>query len=320
MKTDRLKNTLLDKDINRKIEAFRLLYELKTFSQVAQTMNCSLSTISNLISDLEYYCGTKLLERHGKNGIFITPAGEGLYQKTNNWKKNITGVFVSTHRNVIENNNLISVFSHPLFANYYFMNFTNIHSTDWNKLLENITFHITVGDKIQVNEHLRNGVDVVIFPFEWGDVGRYQDEYDVYSIKPYDLYLYMNKHNKYANLDNKAFTWDILADANIMPNNRQVMFKTASELIHESSHLLTTDAFDLYFLYQGVCKNMWSVAIGGEFEKIFDCHDFVRKSHQLAPKIQFATYWMILTKKDNCRRDILFAVKNAFAQLFDIAK
>ena len=80
MKTDGLKNTLLDKNINRKIDAFRLLYEQKTFSQVAKTMNCSLSTISNLISDLEYYCGAKLFERHGKNGIFITQVGESLYQ------------------------------------------------------------------------------------------------------------------------------------------------------------------------------------------------------------------------------------------------
>ena len=222
--------------------------------------------------------------------------------------------------NVIENNNLISVFSHPLFANYYFMEFSNLRATAGNKLLENINFHITVGDKIQVNKYLQNGVDVAVFPFEWGDIGRYQDEYDIYSIKLYDLYLYMNKHNKYANLDNQAFTWDILTDANIMPSNRQAMFKTASDLIHESSHLLTTDAFDLYFLYQGVCKNMWSVAIGGEFEKIFDCHDFVRKSHQCAPKIQFATYWMILTKKDDNRKEILLETTNIFKKLFDTAK
>ena len=320
MKTDRLNNTLLDKNINRKIEAFRLLYELKTFSQVAQTMNCSLSTISNLISDLEYYCGVKLLERHGKNGIFITQAGESLYQKTNNWKKNIVGIFSSPHRTFTENSNLISVFAHPLFANYYFMDFLNIRAIAGKKLLSNINFHLTVGDKIQVNNYLQNGVDMAVFPFEWGDVGRYQDEYDIYNIKPYDLYLYMNQHNKYANLDNKSFTWDILADANIMPSNRKVMFKTASELIHGGSHFLSTDAFDLYFLYQGICKNMWAVAIGNEFEKIFDCSNFVKKSHQLAPKIQFATYWMILTKKDNYRRDMLFETKNALVKLFDIAK
>ena len=320
MKTDRLKNTLLDKDINRKIEAFRLLYELKTFSQVAQTMNCSLSTISNLISDLEYYVGAKLLERHGKNGIFITQAGENLYQKTNGWDKNFKNVFHPKYPSISASNNVISVFLHPLFANYYFMNFSHFRKTENDNLLANINFNVAVGDKIQVNEYLQNGVDVVIFPFEWGDVGQYQDEYNIYSIKQYDLYLYMNKCNKYATLDSQSFTWDILADANIMPSNREVMFKTASELIHPGSYFLSTDAFDLYFLYQGIVKNMWTVAIGGEFEKIFDCSNFVKKSHQCAPKIQFATYWMILTKKDDNRKEILLETTNIFKKLFDIAK
>ena len=58
-------------------------------------MNCSVTTISNLISDLEYYVGAKLLERHKKNGIFITQAGENLYQKTNGWDKNFKNVFNS---------------------------------------------------------------------------------------------------------------------------------------------------------------------------------------------------------------------------------
>ena len=320
MNTDRLSNTLLDKNINRKIEAFRLLYELKTFSKVAQTMNCSLSTISNLISDLEYYCGTKLLERHGKNGIFITQAGENLYQKTNSWDKNLKNVFQPKHQSTFASNNFISVFLHPLFANYYFMNFSHLRNTSKNTLLANINFNVTVGDKIQVNNCLKNGVDVVVFPFEWGDVGQYQDEYNIYSIKPYDLYLYMNKCNKYATLDSQSFTWDILADANIMPSNREVMFKTASELIHQGSYFLSTDAFDLYFLYQGIVRNMWAVAIGGEFEKIFDCSNFVKKSHQRAPKIQFATYWMILTKKDDNRKEILLETTNIFKKLFDIAK
>ena len=111
-----------------------------------------------------------------------------------------------------------------------------------------------------------------------------------------------------------------MADTNIVQSNRRIMFKTASELIHKSSHLLTTDTFDLYFLYQGIVRNMWAVAIGGEFEKIFDCCDFVRKSHQRAPKIQFATYWMILTKKDDNRKEILLETTNIFKKLFDIAK
>ena len=229
-------------------------------------------------------------------------------------------VFQPKHQSTFASNNFISVFLHPLFANYYFMNFSHLRNTSKNTLLANINFNVTVGDKIQVNNCLKNGVDVVVFPFEWGDVGQYQDEYNIYSIKPYDLYLYMNKCNKYATLDSQSFTWDILADANIMPSNREVMFKTASELIHQGGYFLSTDAFDLYFLYQGIVKNMWTVAIGGEFEKIFDCSNFIKKSHQRAPKIQFATYWMVLTKKDDNRKEILLETTNIFKKLFDIAK
>lgn len=319
MKVDELNNTLLNKNINRKIEAFRLLYELKTFSQVAQTMNCSLSTISNLISDLEYYCGAKLFERHGKNGIFITQAGEHLYQKTNNWRKTLINTFQPKSNILNTSNACISIFLHPLFASYYFINcenqFIHLHN---HHIFKHTCFHLLVGDKIQVNNYLQNGIDIAVFPFEWGDVGAYKDEYNIYNIRPYEIYLYMNKCNKYATLESHEFTWDILTDANIMPSNREVMFKTASNLINAGSHFFSTNAFDLHFLYQGILHNMWTVAIGNEFEHIFDCSNFVKKSHQLAQKIQFAPYWMILSKKDKNKEEILLETTNLLRKSFNI--
>lgn len=317
MNKDRLNRTLLDKNINKKIEAFRLLYELKTFSKVAQTMNCSLPTISNLISDLEYYFGAKLLERHGKNGVFITQEGENLYKKTNNWNKSLTNVFNKITDNIITNNSDISVFMHPLFSNYYFNNFFSSLCPAKYDFLNKMHFNLYVGDKKQANEYLQKGIDVVIFPFEWGDIGCYKDEYDIFNIKPYEIFLYMHKNNKYANLKNDDFTWDILADANIMPNDREIMFKTPSALIGRSSHSFSTNVFDLYFLYQGILNNMWTVAIGNEFEKIFDCKNLVVYPHQLAPKLQFATYWMILTKKDINREDVLLKITNLFKKMFE---
>ena len=63
---------------------------------------------------------------------------------------------------------------------------------------------------------------------------------------------------------------------------------------------------------------MWTVAIGNEFEHIFDCSNFVKKSHQLAPKIQFAPYWMILSKKDKNKEEILLETTNLLRKSFNI--
>lgn len=288
-------NRISKLNINKYITIFESLYQTHSLIKTAQQLNMNISTISICLNNLENLIGENLFIRHGRNGIEITKVGHKFHSIASHITRNfeqITDNFISKIKTQqIHHTNIIKIFCNTLMANYYLIRIIPF----LNKKVKNCSFYIEIGDREEGLKKLqKEETDIILFPMEWDDIFYYKNNFTIENIKPYNMELFINNQHKMANIYNDSITWDDLNEMQIMPINEKSRLNTANHMLTNINSNYITSSTDLMFLYEGIKQNLWSVGIGEEFAKLFDCSNIKIKQLSKAIRVQFSIFWFAI--------------------------
>lgn len=289
------KNNRISKlNISKYITIFESLYQTHSLLKTSKELNMNISTISICLNNLENLIGNNLFIRHGRNGIEITETGHHFHLISSQISVNfeqITDNFISKLKTKKMPHNIIRIFCNNLMANYYLINIIPTLKVKNS----NYSFYIEIGDREEGLKKLqKEETDIIIFPMEWNDVFYLKNNFTIENIKPYNMQLFINNNNKLANIYEDSLSWEYLNEMHIMPVNEKSRLNTANHMLTNINSKYITSSTDLMFLYEGIKKNLWSVGIGEEFAKLFDCSNLKVKCLSKAIKVQFSIFWFAI--------------------------
>lgn len=292
-------NRISKLNINKYITIFESLYHTHSLIETATQLNMNISTISICLNNLENLIGENLFTRHGRNGIEITNTGHNFHAIssiiTRNFEQLADNFIIKQKSSQKTSTNIIRIFCNNLMANYYLINI--IPNLNITKL--KYSLYIEIGDRDEGLVKLQNKeTDLVIFPMEWHDLASFKNNFIIQNIKPYHLQLFMNKKHPLANMYEDSITWQDLGEMHIMPINEKTRLNTAQNMLRNINDKYITTSTDLMFLYQGIVNNLWSICIGDEFSKLFDCTNLTIKKQAKATNVQFSIFWFAIYNED----------------------
>lgn len=291
-------NAALWPSLSKCMNVFDCVYSTLNMRKAAQLLHMSLGAISYNIKTLEETLGMKIFARRGRNGLVVTDDGRKLHDYAKQMKtfnKQVADTFDA----VEIDQNVIKIVAHPLAMPMYVM--PAIAKVDKNKLDYSIDLSIKSRDDA-LEDVMSGKVDIAVYPLEWSQVSQYQDTIDFVKVAPYDIFMYTN--DKSINYGEKKMDWTVAKQLNLMPFHKKIQFHTSYNMLNEFFHnsKIRTSCFDLTMLYYGLKNKLWSVSMGSEFGKIFDCSDVNCFSLTLNNDIGIVANWFICSKKYNEQR------------------
>lgn len=291
-------NAALWPSLSKCMNVFDCVYSTLNMRKAAQLLHMSLGAISYNIKTLEETLGMKMFARRGRNGLVVTDDGRKLHDYAKQMKT-FNKQVVDTFDAVEIDQNVIKIVAHPLAMPMYVM--PAIAKVDKSKLDYSIDLSIKSRDDA-LEDVLSGKADIAVYPLEWSQVSQYQDVVDFVKVAPYDVFIYMNKNTFEAKLKDKDVTWHLLKQLNIEPINKKAQFYTAKNFVKKTMDVYrdwTTNCTDLPMLYAGIKLDKWVVGVGNEFEKMFDCSDFVKHEVSQSVDTGIVTNWFICATKQN---------------------
>ena len=285
-------NRLLEiKNLQFYIKFFLSICETKNITKTAYECNVSKSSVSRYLTKLEQIIQKKLFIRKGVKGVKITNDGEILQF----FLEKIKATINDNLKNL--NNFNIKLSIHTLAFKRHILPMLKILS-EQNK---NITVSIfESGVKKAIKKLNENAVDAIFFPLDTILVSKIeQQKIEIIKLKKYNLCLYINKNNKYANIKESKVSWSILKELNVCPMNVNTSFKTFYDILHVKNCKCTTTTTNILTLYNGVKEGIWSMAMGDEVEDYVDCSFFVKKQANKTVLFGSNIFWCLCYKKDN---------------------
>ena len=293
-------NTALWPSLSKCMNVFECVYSTLNMRKASQLLHMSLGAISYNIKTLEDALGIKMFARKGRNGLVVTDDGQKLYDYAKRIKT-LNKQAVCAFDEVEVEQNVIKIVAHPLAMPMYVM--PAIAKIDKNKLDYSIDFSITSRD--DALEYIISGkADIAVYPLEWSQVSQYQDMIDFVKVAPYRLKIYFNKKSNFNSRD--KVNWDIAKNLNLMPISEKAQFVTAYKMLNDrrKEAKIRTSCLDLATLYKGIQNNFWSIAIGSEFEQLFDCSDIYCGTFD-PNDIGIITNWFVCSaKKHNNGKEV----------------
>jgi DNA-binding transcriptional LysR family regulator len=296
----KLNNRIIHTNFIKHIEIFESLYKTLSVRTTASELKISIGNVSNTLAKLEDIVGQPLFNRCGRSGLKARTIAIELHNisiKLKNLIDTMVDGMVFKDNNPHENK-IIKIGAHPLFLSVYLNNITKSINLASNCFIH--SFLNVLDREICLNALRNNEIDLGIFPTELRELNSIGNLFEIKQLKPYHLTLYINKENKLANVNRSLITWEDLNKLNIMTCNKNSRLTTAQLMLEEGPNKrynFLTNSFDLSLLYSGLKNNLWSVAIGDEFEKLFDCKHLAIKRQDKKTTIQYSANWFAYTGK-----------------------
>ena len=316
----RLNNRIIHTNFIKHIEIFELLYKTLSVRATAKELDISVGSVSSSLTKLEDIVGQPLFNRCGRSGLKIRTVATELHNISVRLKELINAMvseMVFKDNSSYENKN-IKIGAHPLFLSVYIDKITKSINLASNNSMH--SFLNVLDREICINALRNNEIDLGIFPTELRELNSLSVYFNIQQLAPYHLTLYVNKRNKLANINNNLITWQDLNQLNVMPCNKHSRLATAQLMLVDNpnkGYKFSTNSFDLALLYSGLKNNLWSVVVGEEFEKLFDCTNFAIKRQDKNTTIQYSANWFALYRKSNKKTDIINKIVENLKELLD---
>lgn len=121
-------------------------------------------------------------------------------------------------------------------------------------------------------------------------------------MKKYDLCLFMNKNNVFANVDDKDIGWEELKKMNIVPLGKSVAFNLYLSSLSSSICTTTTKTLDILLIKNGIDENLWTACLGEEFINFCDKKKTVIKRVNSMKNLGTEINWFFCYKSTNFKK------------------
>ena len=298
-------NDISNVNIDKMVHIFNTLYDTRSITKTAQLCFKTKSTISRSLSLLENIIGEKLFVRNGCRGLSLTEAGERFYF----YSKQITELHksLSEHFSYDNNNNVINICLHPLGIEYI-LTLDSLKNRSVNLFIENRSS--------AMNNLFSNKYDLIFFPYENTELSKINTlVFYIDVIKPYNLCLFLNKQNTYAEVDEKDIDWHTFNNMHIVPIDNEISFNSYIPILSKKNKCLNISSLDLNLIKYGVLKDLWIAALGEEFKKLFIHKDVAVKELRKCNHIYQHIYWCVCCKNNalNKLQDIILELKQKYS-------
>ena len=288
-------------NISKLFSTFVAVYEHKSITKASIFLKKTKSTISRDIAQLEYLCKKQLFVRNGCQGTSPTPCADIFYfyaKQINDIYKVITEKFLHN----IYDYKKINFCCHPL-ATKYVISFIR---------RANMNIEIFIDNKRDAfNGLVSEKYDIILFPYDNQELASMDNIlFYIKPIKSYNLCLFLNKCNNFANINENDITWNEIKSMNIVPLSRKDAFNFYLSVLSEKQNISSTTTFDVNLLKQGIDNNLWVVCIGEEFYDFCDKKNTVVKKLANAKNIFFESTWCVC-----CKNKYLSKVSNIIDDL-----
>ena len=289
-------NNIFNINFLKCIDALASLAETQNVGKTAIDLRVSTSTITRLIKKLEFVLKTQLVITHGAKGVSLTENGKLLTELYNNNIKATISQIISTSRK--ENQQTLRIACHQLAAVPYV--FPAIQQLQ-NKA-PHISININPVDKeIALHQLFNKDVDIIIYPMSEKEITKIdKQKYEVRKCREYKPALYLNKNHPLANTKTEELTIEDFDNANMVPINKNARLSFFRTVVNDKNlyNFPSTNTLDLHMIYEGLLRNFWCYGGGNEFERLFDCNAFAKKTYQNM-NFSFTKYfWYIINAKE----------------------
>ena len=291
----------LSANVSKLISTFSAVYESKSITKASICLKKTKSTISRDIAQLEYLCKKQLFVRNGCQGISPTQYADIFYfyaKQINDIYKIITEKFLHN----IHDDKKINFCCHPLGAKYVI---SCIKRTKMNIEI------FTDSKRDALNGLVSEKYDIILFPYDNQELASMDGIlFYIKPIKSYNLCLFLNKCNNFANINENSITWNEVKSMNIVPLNRKAAFNFYLSVLSEKQNITSTTTFDLNLLKQGIDNDLWVACVGEEFYDFCDKKNTVVKKLVHAKNIFLESNWCVC-----CKNKYLSRVSNIIDDL-----
>lgn len=164
---------------------------------------------------------------------------------------------------------------------------------------DNGFFNISTSDKEDACSGLISGkYDLIFFPFDNAEISKIDKLlFRTDMVKKYDLCLFMNKNNVFANTNDKDIGWEELKKMNIVPLGKSVAFNLYLSSLTPNARETTTTTLDILLIKNGIDNDLWIACLGEEFFHFCDKKKTVIKRIRFAKNLNTEINWFFCYKQ-----------------------